>query len=221
MTEVSSASNGYSPTEILLEVQSPIGVLSIYRPSLEELQETIGDAKTIFVEAFSTTYAQYYMDSGSCEPIEQWLRLREELTLESWVNLVFDEEYEEYLNGTKQFIYVRNENGELIGWVSHSPVNENGELYLSQCSLEANSRNRRVSSSAFAKVFGENQIRKIFPNVKVVKLITRKMNSIARNLYTKAGFTMDETIDPSIYGNSYDDRYVGYRLTIELGLENE
>lgn len=99
--------------------------------------------------------------------------------------------------------------------LSHSPVSEKGEVYLSQCSLEAGSRNHKVASTAFGKVLRENSIRQLFPEVKEVKLIARKINTIAHSLYTKAGFTMDETIDPAVYGDSYDDRYIGFRLFLE------
>jgi ribosomal protein S18 acetylase RimI-like enzyme len=187
----------------------------IYRPDMEEMQRTALIAKAIFIEAFSTTYTEYHRQSGSVNSIEHWLRLRPGLTLEGWLSNVFDEEYEEYLAGSKVFLFLRSSEGTLIGWASHTPVSEKGEVYLSQCSLEAGSRNHKVATLTFEKVFKKGFIKQLFPDVKQVKLIVRKVNTIAQQLYTKAGFIMDETIDPAVYGDSYDDRYIGFRLLIE------
>jgi len=202
-------------SEVLLEIDTSIGTMTICRPNLEEMQRTAPIAKTIFLEAFSTTYTEYHCQSGSIEPIEKWLRLRPGLSLQSWLSLVFDEEYEEYLKGSKAFIYLCDSEGTLVGWLSHSPVSEKGEMYLSQCSLEAGSRNHKVATTAFEKTFKGNCLKQLFPDVKEVKLIARKINTIAHRLYTKAGFVMDETIDPAVYGDSYDDRYIGFRLLLE------
>ena len=204
-----------SSSEVLVEINTPIGAMAIYRPNLEEMQRTAPSAKAIFLEAFSTTYTEYHHRSGSLEPIADWLRLRPGLTLQSWLSNVFDEEYEEYLMGKKAFLYLCDSEGTLVGWLSHSPISEKGEMYLSQCSLEAGSRNHKVATAAFEKAFNENYIKQLFPDVKEVKLIARKINTIAHRLYTKAGFSRDETIDPAVYGDSYDDRYIGFRLLLE------
>lgn len=189
--------------------------MTVYRPDPEEMQNTTAAAKIIFLEAFSNTYRIYHQQSGSIESIENWLDLQSELTLEKWLCNVFDEEYEEYLEGKKEFIFLRNFHGDLLGWLTHSPVSEKGEVYLSQCSLEANSRNQKVTTTIFSNALKESCIKKIFPGVKVIKLITRKINTIAVHLYTKAGFIMDETIDPSVYGACYNDRYIGFRLVLD------
>ncbi len=202
-------------SKIQLEINTPIGAMTIYPPTLAEIQKTASIAKSIFIEAFTTNYTDYYRQSGVQVPIEQWLKLKPHLTLQSWLNLVFDEEYKECLAGTKAMIYLCNNDGILIGWLSHSPMSEKGEMYLSQCSLASDFRNHRVATTAFEKVFQENYVKKLFPDIKEVKLIVRKINTIAAHLYIKSGFTMDETIDPSIYGESYDDRYVGFRRQIE------
>ena len=201
-------------SESLLEIDTSIGQITVYQPEFEEMQRTAPLAKAIFIEAFSTSYTEYHRLSGSMDPIEKWLRLREGLTLESWLDGVFDEEYKEYLAGGKVFLYLCDSQGSLIGWLSHSPVSEKGELYLSQCSLESGCRNQKVATSAFEKVFKGNVIKELFPEAKEVKLITRKINKIAQHLYTKAGFIMDEMIDPVVYGDSYDERYVGFRLPL-------
>ncbi len=202
-------------SEVLVEVPTPIGELFLYRPSSEEMQKMSPVAKKIFVEAFSTTYREYHLKSGSSDSIEKWLRLRGEVTLEGWLSAVFDDEYQEYLAGTKEFIFFSNAHGDLVGWLSYSPMSAQGELYLSQCSLEAGSRNKKVATSAFAQVLQKDYAKVIFPGAKVLKVITRKINAITKHLFTRAGFIMDETIDPAIYGESYDDRYVGYRLILE------
>jgi ribosomal protein S18 acetylase RimI-like enzyme len=212
--EASNCYASYAPTEALLKINTVFGEMTVYRPNFEELYQTAPTAKAIFIEAFSTTYTEYHRQSSSKDPIERWLRLRDGLTLQSWLSDVFDQEYDEYLAGDKAFLYLCNSSGVLIGWLSHSPVSENGELYLSQCSLEAGSRNHKVASHAFAKVFKEGCINQLFPEVKEVKLIARKINTIAHHLYSNAGFMIDETIDPGIYGDSYDDRYVGFRLVL-------
>ena len=213
--ETSSCYASYAPSEILLEIDTSLGKMRVYRPSFEEMQETAPIAKAIFVEAFSTTYTEYHRQSGSIEPVEQWLRLREGLTLESWLSNVFDEEYNEYLSGDKAFLYLCESDGSLVGWLSHSPMSKKGEVYLSQCSLEAGSRNQKVATVSFAKALKENAIKQLFPEVKEIKLIARKINTIAHHLYVKAGFIVDETIDPSVYGDSYDDRYIGFRLPLD------
>lgn len=205
---------------VLLEVETPIGSFVAYRPNAEEMERLAPIAKEIFVEAFSTTYTGYYLDSGVSISIEKWLRLREGLTLKTWLSLTFDGEYEEFLLGEKGFIFLTTLDGELVGWLSHSFLSEKGELYLSQCSLEHGSRNQKVASTVFYEVFTNNCISKIFPGIKEIKLITRKINTIARGLYTKAGFHEDENIDPSVYGDSYDDRYIGYRLSINDYIKN-
>ena len=199
---------------ILLEFNTPIGGCMAYWPDLEEMQKTADLAKAIFIEAFSTTYKQYYLSSGSVEPIEKWLRLREGLTLEKWLDNTFDDEFQEYLLGLKSFVYLRDSKNNLIGWLSHSLISEKGDLYLSQCSLEADSRNQKVATAVFVELFKNGCIKALFPEAKEVKLIARKINTIAGHLYLKAGFYKDETIDPSLYGESYDDRYVGYRSAL-------
>ena len=202
-------------SDVLFEINTSIGLMSVCRPNQEEMSKTASFAKKIFVEAFTTTYTDYYRRSGAQEPIEKWLRLGSGLTLQSWLEQVFDDEYEEYVAGSKCFLYLCDSEGILVGWLSHSPISEKGEIYLSQCSLEAGSRNHGVATAAFDKVFKKKFIKQIFPEVKEIKLITRKINKIAYHLYTKIGFVVDETIDPVIYGDSYDDRYIGFRLTIQ------
>lgn len=201
--------------EMLCEIQTPAGKAIVYRPSSEEVRKTASVAKAIFTEAFSTTYTEYHRLSGSQEPIHQWLRLKPGLTLQSWLSLVFDEEYEESLAGGKQFLYLCDTQGALIGWLTHTPVSEAGEVYLSQCSLEADHRNLGIASAVFNKAFREKLVTQMFPNVKEIKLIVRKINAIAQHLYLKSGFTMDESIDPAVYGDSYDDRYVGFRWSLD------
>lgn len=200
---------------ILLEIETPIGQFFAYRPDLEDMQRMAPIAKEIFVEAFATTYRGYYQNSGVNIPIEKWLRLKEGLTLETWLSNTFDGEYEEYLLGDKGFIFLCTTDGQLVGWLSHSWLSKNGELYLSQCSLEHGSRNQKVASTVFNEVFKDYYIKNIFPGIKEIKLITRKINTIARSLYIKAGFHEDEEIDPGVYGDSYDDRYIGYRLCLD------
>lgn len=199
---------------ILLEVSTPIGSCTAYRPDVEEIQRTATAAKAIFQEAFLTNYRVYHLKSGSAEPIESWLRLREGLTLETWLSNTFDDEYADYLSGKKSIIYLCDTKKNLIGWLSHGPLIESGEVYLSQCSLEADSRNHKVATTIFVELFKNGAARKIFHNITEVKLIARKINTIAERLYVQAGFIKDETIDPGIYGECYDDRYVGYRLCL-------
>lgn len=202
-------------SDVLFEVNTPIGKCCVYRPDLEEVQETAALTKSIFIEAFSTTYTEYYRNSGADVSIEEWLRLRKGLTLESWLSATFDEEYEESLLGKKIFVYLRDSEENLIGWMAHTPVSDHGDVYLSQSSLEANSRNMKIATTILAKIIKNGQFKELFPGAKELKLIVRKINKIARNLYDKAGFTKDEKIDPKVYGDSYDERYVGYRLSLE------
>ncbi len=199
---------------MLLEIPTPIGNLTAYRPNLEEMQKYAPIAKRLFQEAFSITYREYHRMSHSAETIEKWLHLKEDFTLDSWLSNTFDEEYEDYVMGTKKFVFLRDSQGTLIAWLSHSLVSKEGSVYLSQCSLEAGLHRRGIASSAFAEVLKQDLIKEVFPEVKEITLITRKINLAARHLYIKAGFTMDETLDPNIYGSSYDDRYVGYRLKV-------
>lgn len=201
-------------SEILLEVKTPIGDCVAYRPDFEEIQNTAALAKAIFVEAFSTSYTHYHRHSGSVDAIEKWLRLSEGLTLETWLSKTFDGEYNECLSGKKSFIYLRDANQKLIGWLSHSPVSEEGDVYLSQCSLEADSRYKKVATTIFAETFKKELIQNIFPGVKELKLIARKINKIACQLYEKAEFERDDKIDPHVYGDDYDDRYVGFRKVV-------
>ena len=189
------------------------GTCTIFRPDAATIEKTKSLAKEIFVEAFATTYTEYHQKSSSSDTIEKWLRLKEGLTLKLWLSNTFDGEYDEYKAGKKGFVYLINSNKNIIGWLSHSPVSPTGELYLSQCSLEAGSRNKHLASLSFAVAVQEHA-QKMFPNVKEVKLIARKINERAHWLYTKAGFTKDEKIDPHVYGESYDERYVGYRKTL-------
>lgn len=187
--------------------------LIIYRPDKDIVEKTKDIAKAIFVEAFTTTYTDYHKKSSSADSIEKWLRLKEGLSLKQWLCNTFEGEYEEYKTGLKGFVHIVNLRGELLGWISHSPVSKNGELYLSQCSLEGNSRGKKIATTAFVTAL-KCQLQNMFPGVKEVKLIARKINEVAYRLYTRSGFTKDETIDPAIYGESYDDRYVGYRRTV-------
>ncbi len=186
--------------------------LSIVRPDKDTVYKTKDLAKSIFVEAFRTTYTGYHQKSESKLSIEAWLRLKEGYTITSWLEATFDGEFEEFEKGEKDFIHLNDESGTLIGWLSHGKVSEIGDVYLSQCSLEAQSRNQRVASTAFQEVLQNKElIQTVLPGAKEFKLIARKINEYADKLYTQAGFTKDETIDPKVYGESYDDRYVGYR----------
>lgn len=199
---------------VVLEVQTPEGRLFAYRPDKEEVQRTVSIAKAIFIEAFTTTYQTYHQQSGSNKTIEEWLRLREGLTLESWLSMTFTGEYEEYMQGLKGLFYLSNEDGRLLGWLSYNWNPEKGELYLSQGALQADMRNKFIATSCFSELFHSGNLESIFPGIKDIKLITRKINTAARRLFTKCGFRLDEVIDPSVYGDSYDDRYIGYSLTI-------
>lgn len=75
-------------------------------------------------------------------------------------------------------------------------------------------RNKKVASTTFAEVIKKNHLHTMFPGVKSVKLIARRINDAAMHLYTGAGFVKGETIDPKVYGESYSDCYLGYRLAV-------
>lgn len=192
---------------------------SVQRPNAEQVRATYEVAKQIFVEAFSTTYTTYHKNSGDTGTVAQWLKLSERWTqskdgLKEWLTQTYEDEHKEYLEGKKDFIHLYDNQNKLVGWLSHSPVDEKGDLYLSQCSLEADSRNQRVASTSFTEVLNSDLLHTMFPEAKELKLIARKINTFARNLYEKAHFICDETIDPKVYGDSYDNRYVGYRLPL-------
>lgn len=184
----------------------------IERPDASVIEKTSEVAKAIFAEAFETTYGEYHAKSGSTEPVETWLRLKEGLSLHQWLCNTYDHEVQEYKEGRKGFLHLCKEGGDLVGFLSHDPVSAEGELYLSQCSLEGSVRRRGLATAVFQKVFQENRVQELFPGAKVVKLITREINEAAKHLYQRAGFTMDRAIEPSVYGECYDDRYVGFRL---------
>ena len=202
-------------SEIFLKISAPLGEVTIYQPDFHEVQQKSSEAKAIFLEAVSTTYRAYHRDSGSVETIEKWLRLKDRITLEEWLCQTYDDEYEEYLAGIKGFIYFSDSLGNLIGWLSHGMVAEDGDVYLSQCTIKVMARHQKIATFALAGALQNGNIQLIFPGVKQLKVITRKINKIARHLFTSAGYTLDESIDPSIYGDGYDDRYVGYRLKVD------
>ena len=205
----------FSPITVNIDVPGKgARVFRILRPDSAQVKVTHDHAKNTFVEAFTTTYTGYYNDARPGVSIEQWLRLKSGLT--EWLSATFDEEYREYQEGTKEFIYLCDGENKLVGWLSHGPVDEKGDLYLSQCSLEAESRNQKVSTTAFAEALKSESLLKMFPDVKEFKLIARKINTVAERLYTRAGFTKDDTIKPEVYGETYDDRYVGYRLRLKV-----
>lgn len=209
------ATQEISAASFCLEIVVPeLGAFIAYRPDRAEVEKTAHLAREIFTEAFATTYTEYHRRSGSLEPITTWLRLKEGLTLQTWLEATFDDEYQDYLEGKKQFAYLRAPDNRLIGWLSHGLVDEHGDIYFSQCSLEGSMRNQKIAKTVFSRVFHDYDIQEIFPGVKQVKLIARRINEIADKLYTGVGFTKDETIDPSVYGESYDSRYVGYRMVV-------
>lgn len=203
--------NNHAPIKI--KVQS-FDALTIYRPDDKTVQATSDVAKRIFLEAFTTTYTEYYRKSNSTGPIETWLKLKDGLSLEQWLNDIFDNEINEYKIGKIGFIHLIDSKQNLVGWISHRNVSSEGDLYLSQCSLQAEWRGKKVASSVFSQIIKDNQINKIFQGVKAVKLIARRVNDAAMHLYTGSGFIKDESIDPKVYGDSYNDRYVGYRLLV-------
>lgn len=200
--------------ERVFEFDTSFGKCMAWRPTSEEVRQMSPKAKEMFIEAFSTTYKEYHRYSGSQEPIHQWLRLKNGLTLESWLEGVYDGEYEEYSAGKKEFLYISDSSGNLLGWLSHAPLSEKGEIYLSQGCLDAEHRNHRIATAAFEKVFHEMYVEELFPDAKEIKLIVRKINTRAIHIYTNAGFIMDVSIDPAVYGDCYDDRYIGFRLTV-------
>lgn len=201
-------------TGVLLTLKTAKGKFVVVRPDREAVEKTKKIAKEIFIEAFTTTYTGYHKESGDAGSIEVWLGKKEGYTINQWLSDTFDEEYEEYLEGKKFFVHLYDEKEELSGWLSHGPISETGEMYLSQCSLEAESRGQRVASDAFKEALQKETYEKLFPGVKVVKLIAREINKIAEKLYLNAGFTKDVTIDPKIYGEGYGPLYVGYRKTL-------
>jgi ribosomal protein S18 acetylase RimI-like enzyme len=211
------ANSAHSAVQLpsLLEVTTPLGILTVRRPSMEEMVRTATEAKSIFMESFSTNYTEYYRQSGSTDSIERWLRLKPGLNFCTWLSAVFDEEYNDCSSGKKSFLYLCGPNGKLIGWISHTPVSEKGEVYFSTLTLEAAVRCHRVATAAIAEGLKINTFRQLFPGAKEIRIITRKINVIAQRLYLKAGFTQDEAIDPSVYGECYDDRYIGFRLALD------
>ncbi len=210
-----------SCTKPLISIKTKAGKqLSVVRPDKETVTKTKEVAKAIFVEAFTTTYKEYHAKSQAKESIETWLRLKEGFTIESWLQNTFDDEYAQYEQGERHFVHLYDEDSTLVGWLSHSNISDTGEVYLSQCSLEASSRHQQVATSAISCALETESLEKILPGVKEIKLITRKINEYAARLYERAGFTKDTTIDPSIYGDSYDDRYVGYRKKVNLSWQD-
>jgi len=200
----------------VFEVQTKTTTIAICKPARDVLEKTREVAKAIFMEAFTTTYTQYHRNSGSIEPIETWLGLVD-IKFHDWLNSTFDEEYQEALVGTKEFVYLCGADRSLIGWFSHSPVSKTGEVYLSQGSIEAASRNQKIAQTSFAEAINKNFFAKLFPGAKEIKVIAREVNAAADHLYTAVGFTKDNKIDPSIYGKQYNNRYVGYRMTLTGG----
>ena len=187
---------------------------TIERPSEEEVNRTAGVAKEIFVNAFTKKYREYHTAAKTEQSIEEWLRLKTGVVFKDWLETTFDEELQEYRDGKKGMIYLTDEQGRLVAWLSHSAVDEKGDVYLSQCSLEAESQDKKIASTAFAEVINTNNILTLFPGAKKLKLIARKVNTSADHLYIKAGFKRNDTITPSDYGASYDDRYVGYQKDV-------
>lgn len=195
---------------------SPIGGdVTLYRPDLMIIEKTREMAKEIFIEAFETTYTTYYVESGTTLSIEEWLRLKDGLKMRDWLSLTFDEEYNECLSGEKGIIYLKTQADPLIAWASHSALSPTGELYLSQCCISERWRGKGIPSSIFFDLMkSPHIIHQMFSGIKEVKVITRKINTAANRLYTGAGLIRDETLDPSVYGDAYDDRYIGYRLIL-------
>lgn len=192
--------------------------VSISRPDKEGLRAVSEIAKNIFIEAIGTTYTQYYQESKSIFSIEKWLQLKEGISFKAWIESVYEGEYNDFLEGKKIFLFLHNANEELIGWATHSPISKNGDLYVSQCCLKSEWRNRKVASQLVSTLLKQKDtISLVFPKMSIIKLITRRINEAANRLYTNSGFTRDEKMDPSIYGDDYDDRYVGFRL--EAGLK--
>lgn len=188
------------------------GPFSIQRPDHSKVEATSKVAKEIFVKAFETSYTRYHKESGSEANLEEWLKIK--VPINQWLSEMFDEEYEEYKKGQIGFIYLADAKDRLAGWLSHSQVDEKGCIYLSLCSLETSLSNRKIASTAFKEVLENDHLVKMIPNVKEIKLVTRKINTVAQRLYTGAGFICDETINPSDYGASYDNRYIGFRRKV-------
>lgn len=186
----------------------------IARPEDKHVIQTRQRMKDCFVTAFSANYTRYHGESKSALPVEEWLRLRKGVTFTAWLEETFDEEFAEFKEGTKGFLQLSDEKEQLIGWLSHSAVGRNGDVYLSQCSLDTKWQNQRVATTAFKAMMESQAFRTLFPGVTAFKLIVRKINTIALQLYKSAGFVINEHIDPKVYGSSYDDRYVGCQLTL-------
>ena len=108
----------------------------IKRPTAEEVEKTTEFARSIFVNAFTKKYTEYHANAKTTKSIEEWLVLKEGVKFPDWLNATFDEELKEYWAEKKGMIYLTDGQDRLIAWLSHSAVDEKGDVYLSQCSLE-------------------------------------------------------------------------------------
>lgn len=187
---------------------------SILRPDDATMRATVEVAKQIFVKAFTISYTRYYEEAKPGVSIEEWLKLKTDF--KTWLSNTFDEEFQEYEQGKKGFIYLNDSQNNLVGWLSHSPVDEKGDVYLSQGSLNVEWSNQKVASTALAEMLNQRNISTIFPEAHELKLIVRRTNEVAKRIYTAAEFTCDETIKPEVYGSSYSNLYIGFRRLVNF-----
>lgn len=174
---------------------SLFGAINSFTFSPPRSRADLEQAEQVFVAAFKLAY----------EPLT-----REELPvrdrLDEFLHSAFADEYDRFEKHDQNEIIIvaRGHDEEIVGYISFSPTEEEGTYYINQLAV-APTKGRRGLGKAL--VFHILEYR---PTLKKLVLVTRRANRVAKDFYSKIGFTESsythEGLDPV--------RYVGYEFNI-------
>lgn len=107
----------------------------------------------------------------------------------------------EFLEGTTKIFTVKKQD-KLVGFIAFYPTDTPNQIYFSQMSIDPSYWRRGLGRNLISFLLRE------FPETDHFVLITRKINTVARQFWKSLGFT-----ECSYMHNGYDpEKYIGYEL---------
>lgn len=149
--------------------------------------------KKVFIDSFSEAYKNIPLDVLKVESLPKFL------------NAAFEEEENDFASkkANTVFISAKNENAKVVGFVSFA--NNSDHVYIRSLAVDPEFRGCGLGKALVFCVLN------VFKNCRCLKLMTRKVNSLARCFYTKIGFSESAYIHQGIT----PERYIGYEYSFD------